>query len=257
MTPPLLTVQRGLQVLRAFQSDRAALSNAELVRRTGLSKATVSRLTSTLVQIGHLRPVPGSRAFELGTMPLGIGHAFVSGNALLDLANPMLQDLADRLDVSVALAMRNEFDMLYLGYRASHKVATLRMGQGSLLPIGSAAIGHAYLWGLPPAERRPLVQALLRHAPDPARLKRRLRDSFRELGGTGTCALLGEYQRDAYAVALPVRIGRQRTLMGLSCGKVVVQAQAANAERKRIAPALLKASTQLEKLLEDVDGFLL
>jgi len=38
-----MTVERGLDVLRAFRAERAPLSNAELVRRTGLSKATVSR----------------------------------------------------------------------------------------------------------------------------------------------------------------------------------------------------------------------
>ena len=35
-----------------FRAARAPLSNAELVRRTGLPKATVSRLTTTLISIG-------------------------------------------------------------------------------------------------------------------------------------------------------------------------------------------------------------
>jgi hypothetical protein len=74
------TVQRGLQVLRAFRSDRAALSNLELVQRTGLSKATVSRLTSTLLHLGYLRHVPGSRAFALSAAPLGIGHAYLAAS---------------------------------------------------------------------------------------------------------------------------------------------------------------------------------
>ncbi|MGT2493933.1 helix-turn-helix domain-containing protein [Cupriavidus basilensis] len=36
-------LQRGLEVLGAFRADRKALSNTEIVRRTGLSKAIVSR----------------------------------------------------------------------------------------------------------------------------------------------------------------------------------------------------------------------
>ena len=39
----LLTVSRGLQVLRAFRGERNPLSNAEIVARTGLPKSTVSR----------------------------------------------------------------------------------------------------------------------------------------------------------------------------------------------------------------------
>ncbi|MDH2239452.1 IclR family transcriptional regulator [Pigmentiphaga sp. GD03639] len=252
--PALLTVARGLQVLRAFRSDRQALSNAELVRRTGLPKATVSRLTSTLLQTGFLRQSPGRRTFELGPMPLGIGHAYVSSSELIGLANPLLQDLADRLDVSVALAARDQLDMLYLGYRASHKVATLRMGLGSLLPMGRTAIGHAYLWGLPARQRASLVRALQKQAADPARLKARIHASFTELDATGTCAVLGDYQRDAYAVALPVAIGRRRILLALSCGKVLLRPRAAEAERRRIAPALIEAAARLEKLLRGFDG---
>ena len=253
-SPGVLTVARGIQVLRAFRSDRASLSNAELVRRTGLSKATVSRLTTTLLQLGVLRRVAGGREFELTAAPVGIGHAFLAASDLLPLANPHLQELADRLDVSVALAVRDDLEMLYLGYRAGHKVATLRLGVGSVLPMGTTSIGHAYLWGLPPAERKHLLMALRqRYGANAARVERSIRDSFHELEQTGTCAVLAGYQRDAYAVALPVLVGRRRIVMGLSCGKADVQPDLA-AERKRIGPVLRKAAVEFEKLLADFDG---
>src|SRR6476620_7244942 len=95
----LVTVERGMQVLRAFRCDRGSLSNAELVRRTGLSKATVSRLTSTLLEVGFLRHTTGSREFELATGSIGIGHAFLAGNELAQVAGPHLQRLADALNV--------------------------------------------------------------------------------------------------------------------------------------------------------------
>lgn len=250
----LLTVERGLQVLRAFRSDRAPLTNAELVRRTGLSKATVSRLTSTLLQLGFLRHVAGGREFELAAAPLGIGHAYLASSALLRIANPFLQALADRLNVSVALAVGEGQEMLYLGYRASERVATLRLGVGSVLPMGTTAIGHAYLWGLPPPERRDLLAELKRTAGERATaLEQGIRASFAELETTGTCGVLGGYQRDAYGVALPVVVGRQRTVMGLSCGRADVRPDLA-AERKRIAPVLKKAALEFEALLADFDG---
>ncbi|MBO9648161.1 MAG: IclR family transcriptional regulator [Variovorax sp.] len=250
----VLTVARGMQVLRAFRSDRASLSNAELVRRTGLSKATVSRLTTTLLQLGALRRVAGGREFELGAAPVGIGHAYIAGSDLLERVNPFLQELADRLNVSVALAVRDDLEMLYLGYRVGHKVATLRLGQGSVLPLGTTSIGHAYLWGLPPAERAPLIAALLRaYGANAGQVERVMQESFCDLESTGTCAVLAGYQRDAYGVALPVRVGRRGIVMGLSCGKADVQPDLA-AEQRRIAPVLRKAAKELEKLMADFDG---
>lgn len=250
----LMTVERGLEVLRAFRSDRAPLGNAELVRRTGLPKATVSRLTSTLIQVGFLRQVPGTREFELSAGALGIGHAYLSGSELLQAAQPWMQALADRLEVSVALGIQDGIDMLYVGYSVSRKVATLRLGVGSVLPMGSTSIGRAYLWGLPAdAQAQLMAEHKQRAGAQGAQLEQDIRASFAELDETGTCAVLGGYQRGTYALALPVWVGRDRVLMGLSCGKADVQPDL-KAERLRIAPVLKQAGRELEALLADFDG---
>lgn len=249
----VMTVQRGLQVLRAFRSDRTPLSNAEIVRRTRLPKATVSRLTTTLMQLGYLRHVPEGREFELGTAALRIGHAYCTSSRLAELANPLLQELADRLEVSVALSIRDGLDVLYLGYKASERVATLRMGVGTVLPMGVTAGGHAYLWGMPAAEREALLAELQRRASDPVRLERIVRSSFADLNESGTCAVFGEYQRDVYAVALPVHVGRKQVLMALSCGRALLHPNL-DAERRRIAPVLRKTSVLLERTLAGLDG---
>jgi DNA-binding IclR family transcriptional regulator len=250
----ILTVDRGIQVLRAFRANRAPLSNAEIVRRTGLSKATVSRLTTTLMQLGYLRHVPGGREFELGAGPLSIGHAFLEASPLLRAAEPFVQELADRLNVSVALGIGDHLEMLYIAYGVSHRISTLRMGVGSLLPMGKTAIGHAWLWGLPPARQKECIAALRRDAGNRgAALDRSIRESFDDLESTGVCAVIGLFQRDAFAVALPVHLGRQRVPMALSCGVADVEPKLP-AFRKRIAPELRKAAAQFEKLLEDLDG---
>ena len=142
------SLTRGLAILRAFTADDATLGNQDLIERTGLPKATVSRLTTTLVHTGFLRRAVDGRAFEVGARPLGVGHAFVATSELLREAQPFLQTLADRLGVSVALAIGDGTDMLYIAYRASQRVATLRLGVGSVLPMGTTSIGHAYLWAL-------------------------------------------------------------------------------------------------------------
>ena len=251
----VLTVARGMQVLRAFRSDRASLSNAELVRRTGLSKADGVAPDQHPAAAGRLRHVPGGREFELGAAPVGIGHAYLAGSDLLERANPFLQDLADRLNVSVALAIRDDLEMLYLGYRVGHKVATLRLGLGSVLPMGTTSIGHAYLWGLPPAERAAADRggaAFLWRRRGPGRSGHAAQASATWKAPAPARCSAG-YQRDAYGVALPVRVGRRGIVMGLSCGKADMQPDLA-AEQRRIAPVLRKAADEFEQLMADFDG---
>jgi IclR family transcriptional regulator, positive regulator for flagellar biogenesis len=248
-----LTVERGLEVLRAFRAARAPLSNAELVRRTGLPKATVSRLTTTLISVGYLRRVGGGRQFELSAGALSIGHAYLEASPVTRIVNPIMQRLADKLDLSVALAIPHHVDMLYIAWRASVKIATLRLGVGSLLPMESTAVGRAYIYALPESEREPLVAALLEAAGDQAdAVRKNLDTAFDDLRHSGVCMAVGEYQRNAYGIALPLVVGQSGTLMTLNCGAVEL-APDMTAIRKRVIPELKSAAVTLTDLLADVD----
>ncbi|MGE4338388.1 MAG: helix-turn-helix domain-containing protein, partial [Pigmentiphaga sp.] len=53
------SLERGLLLLRELRAANAPLRNQELVSRTGLPKATVSRLLSTLGALGYVRRSDG------------------------------------------------------------------------------------------------------------------------------------------------------------------------------------------------------
>src|SRR5690606_3397107 len=98
----MLTVQRGLKVMRSFGSSKIVLGNVDLVRRTGIPKASVSRITSTLVGLGMLGRPPNGRQFQVGTRALGLGRAYLDVSPIHASAYPIMQELADQLDMSIA-----------------------------------------------------------------------------------------------------------------------------------------------------------
>ena len=53
-SPANRSLERGVEILRAFRPGSELLGNAELADRTGLLRSTVSRLTQTLVGTGLL-----------------------------------------------------------------------------------------------------------------------------------------------------------------------------------------------------------
>lgn len=212
----------------------------------------MSRLTTTLVCIGFLCRVAGGPQFELASGPLGIGHAYLETNALTRLAHPFMQQLADRLNVSVALAVSDRLDMLYVAYRTSTRIATLRLGVGSLLPMGLTAIGRAWLWGLPEDKRAGYVAYVVEAAaPQAEDMQKNIEAAFEDLLTSGVCMSLGEYQRNAYGIALPLRVWRADTLMALNCGAVELRPDV-DAIRARIVPELKAAAVELMVLLRDV-----
>lgn len=249
-----VSVANGMAVLRAFRSDRAALSNSELVRRTGLSKSMVSRHITTLMELGYVRRVTGGREFVLATRAVGLGQAWIARSELIRTVQPFLQDLADELGVSAALATGVGTDMVYIGYAAGREVATLRLGVGSILPMGRTSIGHAWLWAQPVAARKRLLAQLKRDAGGPAAaLELGIEQSFAELERSGVCGVHGAYQHATYGVALPVWVGAGGIPLGLSCGKADLKPDLA-AERRRIAPVLREAALQLRLLLAEFEG---
>lgn len=249
-----LTLERGLQVLRAFRAERKPLTNAELMRRTGLSRSSVSRLTCTLVNLGYLRRASGGQGLELAVGGLDIGYAYAQANPVTQRVHPLLQSLADRLEVIVALAVPDGLDMLYIACRTSAQIATLRLDVGSLLPMGATAIGRAWLWALPPQERHNHLQAIAQEAgPQAPALLQRIGQAFEELDRHGVCTAIGEYQHNAYGIALPLRVGSSGTLMALNCGAVGM-ASDPTAIRARIGPGLRCLAREIQALLRDVDA---
>ncbi|MFT4195842.1 IclR family transcriptional regulator [Ottowia sp.] len=249
-----LALEHGLQVLRAFRAERVPLSNAELVRRTGLSRSSVSRFTSTLVNLGYLRRVSGSTEFELAWGGFALGHVYARGNFVTHQVQPLMQALADRLNVSVALAAPDGLDMLYVGYWIGHQIAALRLSLGSVLPMGLTSVGRAWLGALPLDQRKRYLADILRDAgPEAPALEQRLAAAFNDLKASGVCMVVGEYQRDAYAVAMPVWVGRSNTVMALSCGGIDVEPDI-DAIRSRIVPEIKSAAQEMTAMLRHVDA---
>jgi DNA-binding IclR family transcriptional regulator len=83
-------------------------------------------------------------------------------------------------------------------------------------------------------------------------VRRNIEAAFDDLKDSGVCVCVGEYQRNAFGIALPVHVGRSRTLMALNCGAVELQPDVARI-RRRFIPELKAASRTLTEMLADVD----
>ena len=55
MTSFVQSLQRGLEVIRAFDADARELTLSDVARRTGLSRAAARRFLLTLVDLGYVR----------------------------------------------------------------------------------------------------------------------------------------------------------------------------------------------------------
>lgn len=157
------SLERGLEILRAFKPGTDLLGNGELAERTGLSAATVSRLTQTLVTSGFLEHDRRARAYRLAAPVLSLGHAMRAASPVLRAATPLMRDLSVKLRMNVGLASADRAEMVYLESIRYNRRASLRtIVAGQRVPIELTSLGRAYLATLPAGARETLLDQIRR-----------------------------------------------------------------------------------------------
>lgn len=143
----------------ASRPGSTLLGNGELAERTGLSPATVSRLTQTLVGAGLLEHDRPARAYRLAAPVLSLAHAMRTGSVVLQVAAPRMRALAEKLRINVGLAVADRSEMLYLESIRYNRKASLRsVVSGQRVPIELTSLGRAWLAVAPEARRTELLR---------------------------------------------------------------------------------------------------
>lgn len=209
---------RGLDVLRCFGPDDALLGNRDIAERTGLPKATISRLAYTLTELGYLRFDPGAGKYALDAGVLALGYAFLSSADILVLARPHMRALAHDMGCAISLGCRDGMEMMYLETLRSETALTLGLTVGSRLSMLTSSMGRAYLAVLPAAERREVMAALReRHPDDWDTLSDGVDEAIATYAREGCCYSFQEWHADVNAVAVPLRDTRQHRWLAISC----------------------------------------
>ncbi|MGR3425568.1 MAG: IclR family transcriptional regulator [Pseudooceanicola nanhaiensis] len=248
----IVSLTRGLNILRAFRSVDVPLGNKEIGDRTGLPKATVARLSHTLCEMGYLRHVGPHGQYHLGDKVTTLGHAVLRALPLRGIAEPMMQDFAARHRMSIALAIGDQADMIYLAYCSGPDTVTSHLRIGSALPMAASAIGRAYLWAANPESRAAHLAAIRAMAASEAEAdatEADLAEHIAEVDRVGYSISVGGWRREVSALAVPVWLDRGATVLGMNCStrmRGIDEAQF----RDVIAPALLTLSSEIGQSME-------
>jgi DNA-binding IclR family transcriptional regulator len=151
------TLAHGLSVLAAFDAQSPWLSNAELSVRTGLSRATVARLTRTLTQAGFLRHHEASSRYAVWTGALRASHALLASNPLRQWTRPGMRALAIDLRACVSLHLLDKDQALILDTAQGGDVEAALPEIGMAMDALESPVGWALLALLSDAERESMM----------------------------------------------------------------------------------------------------
>ena len=117
-------------------------TTAELVERTGITRATVHRLASALETHGLVRRVPDGR-FALGYRFVSLARMVDGSGVLSDAARPHLRRLSEQSGESAQLYVRDGQDRICIDVAESaHGLRTI-VAVGARLTLQRGSAGHA------------------------------------------------------------------------------------------------------------------
>ncbi len=215
----VVALARGLEVLRAFTPSDGLLGNNEIAARTGLPKATVTRLTYTLTRLGYLVHIARLSKYQLAPGALAIGYSTLANMRIRQIARPHMQALANYSGASVALGSRDRLNLLYVEHCRAKSAVMLHLDLGSRIPIATTAMGRALVAALPDGEREWLLRHIARKEGKRwPKLRAGLERAVKDYAARGFTISVGDWQKDVAAVGAPLVLPDGSGLFAFNCG---------------------------------------
>jgi IclR family transcriptional regulator, pca regulon regulatory protein len=242
------SLARGLAVLTAFDARHPTLALADVAARTGLSRAAARRLVLTLQHLGYVRQ--HGREYALSPRVLELGFGCLGALRLTDLAQPLVEQLAQRVNHSCSMAVLDGQSIVYVLRVPVRRVMTVALGVGARLPAYAASMGRVLLAGLPPAalqgwlaECRPV-----RLTPHTVTDTRRLKRIIAEVREQGHAYVEQEMELGLCSLAVPVHDRDGNVIAALNTS-LPYHAAAASHARREVLPELRVTAAAIERCL--------
>lgn len=215
----VIALARGLEVLRVFTPSDGLLGNQEISARTGLPKATVTRLTYTLTLLGYLSHIERLGKYQLAPAALALGYSTLANMRIRQIARPHMQALANYSGGSVALGSRDRLNLLYVEHCRAKSTVMLRLDVGARIPIATTAMGRALIAAVPEKEREFLMRHIAkREGKAWPKVRAGLERAVKDLAARGFTLSVGDWQRDVAAVGAVLMPPDGSGLFAFNCG---------------------------------------
>jgi DNA-binding IclR family transcriptional regulator len=237
---------RGLMILRAFDIGEPYLGNAAIAERTGLAKATVSRLTQTLLELGYLLYRADLGKYEVAPSVLALCHAYLGNMPVPGVARPAMLELARQAQVNVGLGIRDGLRMVYVESALGEPMSG-RQRVGLSVPIHLSAMGLACIGGMT-AEQRDALSREVSEMSTPAEwraISAKIEDAVTQVHTRGFYLGVGTLSRNTNMLGVPFYYEPARAMMAFNSG---------GSSPVQTAEKLTKLGPRLVELVERVRG---
>ena len=225
----MTSLARGLHVIRAFSGVDRRLTIADVSRATGLTRAVVRRCLYTLRELGYA--ATDGRTYSLQPRILNLGYAYLSTAPLPIAAQPVLEELSERLGEATSVAVLDDGAVVYVARAATRRIVAVTLSVGSRLPAYCTALGRVLLAGMPQeqAAQELCKLKLVAHTRFTVTSRRRIEEILAEVRTEGFAVNDQELEIGLRSIAVPVK-----NVVGVTVAAMNVSTQASRVTRREL-----------------------
>jgi len=240
----MLSLARGLSVIRAFENSDHALSVAEVARRSEISRAAARRCLHTLACLDYVVSAGGK--FELAPKVLTLGYAYLGSARVSRVAQPVLERVSERLQESCSMSVMDGNEIVYVARAASRRIVSISLSTGSRLPAYCTSMGRILL-AFGGEERLKQYFAAVKpvaHTSHTITKRADLLEEFQRIRSAGYALVDQELEIGLRSVAVPVRRSDASVVAAINVG---VQATRVDCKTmvSSYVPVLQKAAAEI------------
>jgi IclR family pca regulon transcriptional regulator len=240
------SLDRGLAVIRAFDSEHPELTLSDVARATGLNRASARRFLHTLVELGYVRT--DGRLFALRPKVLELGYAFLSSLSLPEVAMPHLERLVERVHESSSVSVLDGDEVVYVARVPTRRIMRIAIAVGTRFPAYATSMGRVLLAGQSDdwldgyLATAPLSRITDRTIVD----AKRLRTELRRIRQAGHALVDQELEDGLRSIAAPIRDHEGRVTAAINLSAHASRGTVDDM-RASLLPPLLETAAAIEE----------
>ena len=253
LVPFIQSLDRGLTIVQKVALSKQPVSLGELAEILEIDRSSAFRLAQTLRRRGFLACPAGRKDYILGPAMWTLSHGYDWSNMLVRVAHAELKALANELNETAHLAVREGKSALFIDSAHANHVIVVSGQTGELVPLYCTAHGKALLADADERELRSQFGSgpLTKHSGNTITSMKALVQECADIHARGFATDEGEYSEGIRCVAAPIRLQD-----GVIVGSIGISAPDSRFLKERY-PAygkkVMKVAAAIAALLEKSD----
>ena len=213
------SVERVFNILEIMAGEGAPITVTELAEKVHLKISTVHRLLSTLLHRGYVEQEEDNK-YRLGLKLMEIGNSVLYYSDIRTVARPFLEELVDRCNETVNLAILDDTDVVYIDQVESKNLIIVKMlaQVGNRGPVHCTSSGKALVAFLPEEKVEETIARLdlAKYTNETITDLENLRKELKRVRADGYAVDWGEREEHVRCIAAPIFNHEGRAIASIS-----------------------------------------